>query len=176
MVLRFKLVTWNVRGLCAKPKRVAVFSHLKSLRADVFVLVETCIMGHMQMTLKKPWVGWLYQDTYTSNSREVAILNDISVQFQLHSLQSDPQGRSLFLHASISGLGVLLMTFYIPPPFQFPVLQEGVAFMAKHPTVSAIWLGDFNMTINPSLDRLSSSVASTHNHQVWEISLGVRHD
>lgn len=55
-----KLVTWNVRRLCAKPKCVAVLSHLKSLRADVSVLVETHNMGQMQMVLKKPWVGWLY--------------------------------------------------------------------------------------------------------------------
>lgn len=70
-------------------------------------------------------------------------------------MQTDTLGRSLFLYASIGGLEVFLMAFYIPPPFQFAVLQEGGAFMAKHPTVPAIWLGDFNMTIDPTFDRLS---------------------
>lgn len=50
-----KLVTWNVRGLHAKPKGVAVLSHLKSL--DVSILLETHITGQMQLALKKPWVG-----------------------------------------------------------------------------------------------------------------------
>lgn len=76
-----KLVTWNIRGLCAKPKRLAVLSHLKSLKADVSVLVETHVMGHMQMALKKPWVGWLYQAPYTSNSCGIAILIAKTVHF-----------------------------------------------------------------------------------------------
>lgn len=32
-----KLVMWNVRGLCAKPKCGAILSHLKSLKAVVSV-------------------------------------------------------------------------------------------------------------------------------------------
>lgn len=48
-----KLMTWNFRGLCAKPKRVAIPSHLKSLRADVSVLTEIHVTDQMQMALKK---------------------------------------------------------------------------------------------------------------------------
>lgn len=52
-----KFVTWNVRGLRAKPKRLAVLSYLKQIHADISVLVKTHITGQMQMLLKKPWVG-----------------------------------------------------------------------------------------------------------------------
>lgn len=152
-----KLVTWNVRGLRAKPKRVTVLSHFKSLRADVSVLVETHITGQMQMALQKTWVGWFYQAPYTSSSCGVAVLIAKSVQFQLHLLQSDPQGQYLLLHTAIGDLEVLLMAFYIPPPFQFAVLQEGVTFMAQHPTVPTVWMGDFNITVEPTFDRLHSS-------------------
>lgn len=143
------MITWNARGLCAKHKHVAALN----LYGQTSPFLWRYITGQMQ----KPWVGWLYQATYTSNSRGVAILTAKTVQFQLHSLQSEPQGRSLFLHTTISGLEVLLIAFHIPPPFQFPILQDRVAFMAKHPTVPAVWLGDFNMTINPSTDRLRST-------------------
>lgn len=41
VMVSLKLVTWNVHGLRAKPKPVALLSHLKSMRMDVSVLVET---------------------------------------------------------------------------------------------------------------------------------------
>lgn len=42
---------------------------------------------------------------------------------------------------------MLILAFYIPPPFQFAVLKEDLAFMAQHPTVPAAWIGDFNMVM-----------------------------
>lgn len=152
-----KIVTWNVRGLRDKSKQLAALSHLKRMQADISVLVETHITGQMQMALKSSPPRVSYQAPFTNNSRGIAILIAKTVQFQLHSLQSDRQGRFLFLHASVGGLEVLLLAFYVPPPFQFAILKEGVAFMSKHPTVLAIWMGDFNMVIDPLLDRLHSS-------------------
>lgn len=51
---------------------------------------------------------------------------------------------------------MLLLAYYVPPPFQFNILTEGLAFMSQFPTVPAIWLGDFNTVVDPSLDRLAS--------------------
>lgn len=77
------------------------------------------------------------------------------MQFQLHYLRSDPQGRSLFLHVTVGGLEFLLLTFYIPPPFQFNILQQGIDFMSQYPSVPAVWAGDFNAVIAPHHDRIS---------------------
>lgn len=75
-----KLITWNVSGIRACPKRNAVLSYLKAQRADIMVLVETHLTGQLLMTLKKPWVGWVYQAhwvyqvLHTANSRGVAVI------------------------------------------------------------------------------------------------------
>lgn len=106
------------------------------------------------MALKKPWVGWTYQAPFTNNSRGIAILIAKTAHFHLHNLRSDQQGRFLFLHVTVDGLETLLLAFYVPPPFQFTVLREGLAFMSEHPTLPAVWMGDFNMVIDPLLDRL----------------------
>ena len=150
-----KFLTWNVRGLRARPKRNAVLSYLKAQRAEIMVLVETHLTGQLMMTLKKPWVGWVYQAPHTPNSRGVAILVAKTAQFVLLSLRSDPLGRFLFLHAKVHGLELLILAIYIPPPFQFSVLTEGLGFMSPYPTVPAIWLGDFNNVPNNDLDRMS---------------------
>lgn len=57
IMLEVKYLTWNVRGLRAKPKQNAVLSYLKTQCADLMVFVETHLTGQLQMALKKPWVG-----------------------------------------------------------------------------------------------------------------------
>lgn len=129
-------------GAWARGPSVWRSSPTLNLFGDISVLVETHLAGQKQMSLKKLWVGWLYQAPYTTNSRGVAIFIAKTLRFQLYTLQSDPLGRFLFLHASAGGSEVLLLAFYVPPPFAFTVLQAGVAFMAKHPSVPTIWAGD----------------------------------
>lgn len=112
-----KCITWNVRGIRAKPKRNAALSYLKAQQADIMVLVETHLTGQLMLAIKKPWVGWLYQAPHTANSRGFAILVAKTTQFSLLTLRSDPQGRFLFLHARLNGLELLIMAIYIPPHF-----------------------------------------------------------
>lgn len=166
-----KILTWNVRGLGDRAKRTAVLSHLKSQGAEISILVETHLIGQKQMSLKKPWVGWAYHAPYTSNSHGIEILVAKTAQFQLHNLRSDPQGRSLFLHVTVGGLEFLLLTFYIPPPFQFTMLQQGIDFMSQYPSVPAIWAGDFNAVIAPHYDRISPAnptPPTSHTTRFWK--------
>lgn len=107
------------------------------------VLVETHLTGQLLMSLKKTWVGRVYQAPHTANSRVVAILVAKTAQFVLLMLRFDPQGRFIFLHVKVNCLELLIMAIYIPPPFQFEVLTEGLAFMSQFPTVSSICLGEF---------------------------------
>lgn len=58
-----------------------------------------------------------------------------------------------------------MLAIYIPPPpFQFTVLTEGLAFMAQFPSVPAIWLGDFNNVSHRHLDRLTVTPPDDHIH------------
>lgn len=47
------------------------------------VLVETHLTGQLLLSLKKPWVGWLYQAPYSAHSRGIAISVAKTVQFSL---------------------------------------------------------------------------------------------
>lgn len=48
---------------------------------------------------------------------------------------------------------MLILASYIPPPYRSDVVTEGLAFIAQYPSIPAVWLGDFNHTMTPSLDR-----------------------
>lgn len=150
-------LTWNVRGVRDPIKRSAVFGLLKRQRADVVVLVETHAEGSVPRALKLPWLGWAYHSMYTSHSRGVSIFIAKHTQFELHDSVSDPQGRYVFFKAKLHGEMILLLAFYVPPQFQSSILSEGFNFMALHPNVPAMWLGDFNNVLDPTLDRLTNS-------------------
>lgn len=152
-----KFLTWNVRGIRDKIKRSAIFGCLKSYRADISVLVETHVTGQLQNALKRPWIGWTYHATHTPYSWWVSILIAKTTPFSFISVQTDPQGRFIFLHCTISGTQYLIMAFYVPPPYTSNLINEGFLFMEKHPTIPVIWLGDFSIVLDPSVDRLQLS-------------------
>ena len=161
-----KFLTWNVRGMRDKVKRSAILAFLKKQRADIMVLVETHVEGRLQMALRRPWVGWAFHSTHTPHARGVSILVAKSVHFELCTISTDPQGRYVFLSVKLYGEPFLLLAFYVPPPFAMTVILEGITFMANHPSIQAVWLGDFNTTLNPSLDRL----AGTPPHNLGEVT------
>lgn len=39
-----------------------------------------------------------------------------------------------------------------PPPYSSEVVTAGLLFITQHPTIPAIWMGDFDMTMNLFLD------------------------
>lgn len=165
-----KFLTWNVRGMRDKVKRTTALAFFKSQKADVIALVETHITGHLQAALKRPWVGWVYHSTHTNQSRAVSILIAKKTLFELTALESDQQGRFLFLHALIGGNPVLVLACYVPPPFSLEVITGGLAYMAQNPTVPAVWMGDFNMTMNPALDRPMQDGSHTNTPQQARLS------
>lgn len=111
-----KFLTWNVRGVWDKIKSTAALMYLKAQKANVIALTETHVTGYLQSARKHPWVSWAYHSTHTNLSRVVSILVTKATLFESVSMESDQQGRYLFLFAAIRGIPVLLIAFYIPPP------------------------------------------------------------
>ena len=66
--------SWNCRGLGKALKRGKVFSHLSSLSSDITFLQETHIRPLEERHLRAVWVSQVYQSTFSSKVRGVAIL------------------------------------------------------------------------------------------------------
>lgn len=89
-----------------------------------------------------------------------------SIHFELCDILTDSQGRYVFLRVKLYGEPFLLLACYIPPPFCTEVITEGFAFMSHFPSIPAVWLGDFNNVLDPSLDRTRVGTSpSGHMHQ-----------
>lgn len=95
----------------------------------------------------------------------VSVLIAKNVLFEPITLLSDRQGRYLILHATLQVSQILLLACYVPPPYSSEVVNKGLAFISQYPGVPAVWMGDFNMTMTPALDRLAPSIANTDESQ-----------
>lgn len=107
-------VSWNVRGLGHVLKRAKVFSHLKSLSADFLFLQETVITPSRAKLLKCSWANQIYQSTFSSNSRGVAILIRKTIQFRHISTLCDPNGRYILVTGYLYSFHLTLLNVYGP--------------------------------------------------------------
>ena len=68
------MASWNVRGMGHPIKRGRVFSHLKSLKADIIFLQETHIGPNCQSRLRANWISQVFQASFSAKARGVAII------------------------------------------------------------------------------------------------------
>jgi len=154
-----QLVSWNVKGLGSVVKRGKVFKHLKSLSADIIFLQETHIKTAMQHRLKCNWVSQIYQSTFTSHARGVAILFRKNIPFQATSVSNDPLGRYLLVSGTINSLPITLLNIYGPNTDEPNFFRKVFDLLPDDGDSNIIIAGDFNCYLDPFLDRLSTRPA-----------------
>lgn len=146
-------VSWNVRGLGHVLKRAKVFSHLKSLAADIVFLQETHIRPAGAKLLRCSWVNQIFQSTFSSNSRGVAILIRKTIPFRHISTLCDPNGRYILVTGHINSFHVTLLNIYGPnfddPDFFSKLFNLIPSVADTHLLVG----GDFNTVPDYFLDR-----------------------
>ena len=78
---KITLTSWNVKGLGNNIKYGKVFSHLKSLKADILFLQETHTIKITEYKLKPNWISQVYHAPFTTGARGVAILFSNTIPF-----------------------------------------------------------------------------------------------
>lgn len=95
-------ISWNCRGLGGILKRGKVFSHLKSLSADIIFLQETHIGPTEPGQLRSLWISHFYQSSFSSKARGFAILIRKTIPFIFKSMTTDPTGRYVLVTGTIT--------------------------------------------------------------------------
>ena len=153
--------SWNCRGLGKALKRGKVLSHLKSLSSDIIFLQETHIQPTEQRRLRSLWVSQVYQSTFSSKARGVAILIRKTIPFVFNSVTTDPGGRYVLVTGAINSFPLALLNIYAPN-FDCPdFFRKVFNLCAEYTTHNMIIGGDFNCYFDPQLDRSSSKAAPT---------------
>ncbi len=146
-------MSFNCNGLGGDEKRREVFNWLQHKRSSVILLQETHSSEQAEQRWQAEWGGKIFFSHGTTNERGVAILfkNDLTVN--VHKEVVDVDGRYIILDVSINDNRYTMAGVYGPnkdnPNFWANVSQE----IEQFDNVNIIQAGDFNVALNPLLDR-----------------------
>ncbi len=159
----------NVNGLGDSVKRQAVLSKLKQKGPGIFMLQET----HSTVSTEKSWKTQWGSDKIifshgTSNSKGVAILfsqdyHDIS----LEKVYTDDEGRYILIDMLFSDKKYTICNLYAPTrnheQDQINVLNSFIDNIQKFEMINTICGGDYNVYLNPRLDKLDTMPDTNDN-------------
>lgn len=150
---RINICSWNVRGVKDKLKKQIIFSIAKKGNVKILCLQETHLVKDTCETLSNKQFRTQFHSTHSSYSRGVSVLISTELAFSCGQSRVDEKGRYIFLSCLIENRRYILANVYIPPPFCTEVMEDLARFVADFPGTPVIALGDFNMTMNGSIDR-----------------------
>ena len=123
---KFKVFSFNVRGIRDQTKRRSIFSFLKDQNANIYFLQETYSEPGDENIWRKEWGGELFFSHGTRHSKGVCILINPTMQLQVECLYSNNSGRLVLITISLNGQKVTLCNIYAPndQANQLQFLQE----------------------------------------------------
>ena len=148
-----RVVTWNVNGMLDKIKRGAVLRYAKTLGAGILLLQETHLMGTKLPFLARYGYAQIFHAGFTRGSRGVAVLVRKDVPLVVSKVTQDRLGRYILISGSMGGRLYTFCSVYAPPPLSSTFLEIMSSLVANVQEGLLIMGGDWNATMNPSLDR-----------------------
>lgn len=116
-----KVVSLNVKGLCSPNKRMAIFRHLKCLKADIAVVQKTHLTTSDFARMHKLWVGQVIGSPEVRGRAGVLLLIHKNLPRKIISTHSDNEGRLLTATLKTYNREWVLTNVYAPnsPSKQF---------------------------------------------------------
>ena len=172
-----KFTTLNIRGLGGKKKYNAVFDRLKTRRPGIIFLQETHSTVELADKWKTLWQGGIYCAHGDSNRRGVAILFHSSIEHKVLDIYADTNGRFLILRVDIEGKAYTLVNCYLPTKDkeqeQCYTLTQIVDNLLDDTNNSLIVGGDFNINLNPDIDKFGGRSSQADSKQFRPVLNGM---
>lgn len=158
-IRNLRVISVNVNGLHDTHKRRMVFRSLRRMRNTVFFLQEThCKPGTKQLW-ELQWRSSLVMTDYSSQKGGVAILFSSDLNPQIIHTQLDLEGRFAICHCKINDCELVLVNVYMPTADKESLQRSSLALLdenlSDYQEFNIILGGDFNVVLDPSLDRMS---------------------
>ena len=163
-----KLSSLNVRGLREKNKRRAVFNFLRCTNSDLILLQETHLANAEEQKLwEMEWGSKMYSSFGTSNARGATILVHPKFEGEITEHCTDNEGRLICLQARVSDKLFTVCNIYAPNMDDMSFFTSMIDTVEKYVDRDGIILGgDFNLVMNPELDRNDSNINNTKSLEV----------
>ena len=147
-----KIASLNVRGINQQNKCKEMFNYFRKKELDVICIQESHSTAKEQRLWDLQWGGNTIYSHGESNARGVMILS--KKEIKLTPLFNDPDGRILICKIEYNDAVYHIANIYAPnddrPDF-YKCLFEKICNLE---IVDIIVMGDFNLVIDPSVDKI----------------------
>lgn len=161
MVDRLVILNLNVKGLRDPQKRRKVFALLRDFKGDIITLQETHATQETQMLWQSEWGGIIRYANGDSKARGVMTLFRKNLNCSIENSYVDSSGRVLILEVKIDQNLIVITNIYAPNEDDVNFYQNTIQQIENFDNRNIIWSGDFNLVMNPAIDRYNS----TSNHK-----------
>ena len=145
-----------MRGLGNRTKRKAIMHYLKDKQLDIAFLQETHSTNKLLKQFEIEWGNKWFAASGTSQARGVAIVFKNKSSITVNKSFVDHEGRYVICNVSMDGTEYTLCNLYAPNEDSPKFFEKLFKIIDKVACENVIIGGDFNLTLDPELDRLNS--------------------
>ena len=142
----------NCQGLSDMSKRKDVFNYLRQKKYDIYLIQDVHFSPQELPYIRAMWGYEVFINSFSSQSRGVAILFNNTFEYKLHSKIMDDNGNKLILDVTINEKRMTLGNVYGPnkddPKFYIDLKNNLLEF----DNIYAVLGGDFNIAMCQKLD------------------------
>ena len=109
-----KILSMNCQGLGDQDKRKDVFHFLKQKKFSIYLLQDTHFTSKEENFIRTMWGFECFFDSFSSNSRGVAVLLNNTFEYKLHKIKRGNDGNKLILDITIQDKRLTLINLYGP--------------------------------------------------------------
>ena len=157
------IATYNVRGLGNNKKRGEIFYYLNNKPFQVIFLHETHSSSKTINRWRLEWGGDIFCSHGKTNSKGVAIMLKRVAGVKVLSQKCDKFGRYIRLKCKINNARYLLAIVYGPNTDNLMFFSSFTEDLDAMEVDMKIIAGDFNLVLNPELDKRGDLVATHEN-------------
>jgi len=162
------VLSLNVNGMGDSSKRTAVLSKLNKKHKGLYLLQETHSTEQSESTWRNNWGNKnVFFSHGTSSSRGVAILISNGIEVNVTRNIRDEEGRYIILEIRLEKSTFTIANLYAPTKNyekeQIKVLKEFNESLQECNLENVIIGGDFNLCLDPKLDKLCNTASSSDN-------------
>lgn len=154
-----RCVSLNANGLQKATKRRAVFSWLRKGKYDVCLMQETHCTDKLEQIWQAEWGAKIHFSNGQSNARGVAVMMARDSQFTVQEVKKDNDGRVIILKLARGTEVFVVANIYAPtqdhPEAQVKLTDWVEEKIAELNPSNILLGGDFNLSLNPKLDKNS---------------------
>ena len=166
MVNDATFILYNVNSIVMSQKCNEVIRYLCDKQADVILLQEMHITQEQERWFSTQWGSKIWFSNGSSNSKGIAVLFSKIMQIQVHNVIKSENSRYIILYLTLFSHKFVIANIYTPnkdkPAFFKKVSNEIHKFSPDFFIIG----GDFNLALDPRVDRQGSN---TNNDQSADV-------